>query len=161
MHATIRPAAAFALCSVVALSAGCGGAPTGARDGLRLELSVDRAAIAVGDSGTLTMRLHSDADRAIVLHFGSSCQILPYIETLTGVAQYPDGGDWGCAAVITSLEIPARGFVTRTLVVRGVSTGDGLSRASLPPGAYHAYARLGRGPSDPFIQSRVATFEVR
>ena len=88
MHATIRPAAAFALCSVVALSAGCGGAPTGARDGLRLELSVDRAAIAVG-------------------------------------------------------------------------TGDGLSRASLPPGAYHAYARLGRGPSDPFIQSRVATFEVR
>jgi len=158
-----------ALITGVLLMAGCGTDATSPRSirqvtelgGLRLELDVERAAIPVGDSSTLTMRLRNLTAEPVRLTFGSSCQIMPYIENAAGAVQYPGGGAWGCAAVITSLDVPAGGTVTRTLLVRGVAQSDGVRGSSLPPGRYRAYAVL-EGMSDLFqLRSPTIGFEVR
>lgn len=157
----------------VLLVAGCGDDATSPRSirqvtelgGLRLEIDVERTTIALGDSGTLTMRLRNPTAEAVRLTFGSSCQIMPYIENAAGAVQYPGGGAWGCAAMITSLDVPAGGAVTRTLLVRGVPAADGVRGSSLPPGRYRAYALLegiSEGFSDHFqLRSPTIEFEVR
>ena len=78
-----------------------------------------------------------------------------------GAIRYPGGGGWMCLAVVTSLEIPAFGVVTRTFVVRGVARAEGLSDASLSPGDYRAYALLGEGPRELLLRSPAVRFQVR
>ena len=153
----------------VLLSVGCREQPTEHAllrqvtefNGLRLELSLDRTLIPMGDSGNVTIRLRNETAQAVRLDFGSSCQIMPYIETEAGAIQHPEGGAWWCAAVLTSLTVPAHGVVTRLLVVRGAARAEGLAGASLPPGGYRAYALV--GVSAPGIELRSPTigFEVR
>lgn len=130
-------------------------------DGLRLELSLDRSMIAVGDSGLVTIRLRNETNGAVRLTFGSTCQILPYIETNAGVLRYPGGGAWGCGAMITSLEVPGSGVVTRTLVVRGGAEAVGGAPVSLPPGGYRTYAVLGATAPGVELRSPTLAFEVR
>ena len=152
--------------ATVLLSVGCAEQPTAFRDatehgGLSLELSLERTVVPVGDSGTITMRLRNETFKAVRLSFGSSCQILPYIETEAGAVLYPGGGGWMCLDVVTSLEVPAFGVVTRTFVVRGVARAEGLSDASLSPGDYRAYALLGEGPRELLLRSPAVRFQVR
>ena len=161
----IRPA--VVIC--VLWSLGCGEQPTEQSslrqvtelNGLRLELSLDRSTIPVGDSGSVTIRLRNETARAVRLEFGSTCQILPFIETAAGAIQYPGGGAWGCGAMLTSLEVPGNGVVTRTLVVRGVAGSEGTSPVSLPPGGYRAYALLGATAPGVELRSPTVAFEVR
>lgn len=130
-------------------------------DGLRVELSLDRTLITAGDSGVLTIGLRNTTELPVRLNFGSSCQILPYIETAAGSIEYPGGGAWGCAAMLTRLDVPPFGVVTRTVVVRRAAPGGAAAEASLPPGAYRAYAVLEHGPYDSRMRSQAVGFEVR
>jgi hypothetical protein len=111
-------------------------------DGLRLEVAIDRDTIAVGDSATLTMRLRNDTDNLVQIDFNSNCQVIPFIARLPDGIGTPGGGGWGCATMLTSIQVPARGEVTRPLVVRGVSSAPTAAGAALLPGAYRAYAQL-------------------
>lgn len=168
---------AIGACVVGALlSAGCGSdsvSPPPIRQvtelgGMRLEIDVAHAIIPVGDSGTVTMRLRNLTAEAKRIIFGSSCQIMPYIKDGTGAIRYPGGGAWGCAAIITSIDLPANGEVTRTLLIRGVAAGAGPAGAALPPGAYSVRAVLEQtstilaGNSPQFqLRSPTISFEVR
>ena len=151
------------------LSAGCGSQSTEASsrrsvtelDGLRLELSIDRSTISVGDSGSITIQLRNETASVVRVAFGSTCQIMPYIETAGGNIQYPGGGAWGCGAMLTSLEVPGHGLVTRTLVVRGIAPSGDASPVALPPGGYRAYAILGVMAPEPELRSPTVAFEVR
>ena len=128
---------------------------------LRLELTMASATVQVGDSATATMRLINDSPTAVQLGFGSTCQIMPYIETEAGAVTYPGGGGWGCATVLTTLHVPARGVVIRTLVIRATSQPDNFAGASLPPGRYRAYAVLEPNSGRPSQRSQSVVFEVR
>ncbi len=75
------------------------------RSVMRLELSIDRSVIPMGDSGRVTIRLRNETAVAVRLEFGSTCQIMPYIETAAGAIQYPGGGAWVCGAALTSFEV--------------------------------------------------------
>lgn len=157
------------------LSIGCGETPTGESrprqiaelNGLRLELVLDKSVIPVGDSATVTMRLHNDNADTVRLSYGSSCQILPYVENAVRAVQYPGGGNWACLAVLTALDVPGRGSVERTLVLRGVESSAGLYGAVLTPGRYRVYALTDvnwpapqPGPANQ-LRSPTVNFEVR
>ena len=130
-------------------------------DGLRLEVAIDRDSITVGDSAALTMRLRNSTDDVVRIDFNSTCQIVPFIARVSGEIEYPDGGVWGCGAMITSLEVPARGEVTRRLVVRGVSSAPTVAGAALTPGVYRAYAQLEVVSQRKQLRSSELTFVVR
>ncbi|MCC7000695.1 MAG: hypothetical protein IT357_00965 [Gemmatimonadaceae bacterium] len=130
-------------------------------DGLRLEVAIERDSIAVGDSAAITMRLRNDTDNAVRIDFNSTCQIVPFIVRLSGEIEYPGGGVWGCGAMITSLQVPARGEVTRRLVVRGVSSAPTVAGAALTPGVYRAYAQLEVVSQRKQLRSPELTFVVR
>ena len=149
------------LAASILLAVGCGELPTvSVHDGLRLELTHLPAVILVGDSATVTIRLRNETARSVRLEFGSSCQIMPYIETEAGAVIYPDGG-WGCATVLTTLDVPARGVVTRTVVIRGTLQPDGRFGPSLPPGRYRAYAALDPNAGRLSLRSQSVAFEVQ
>lgn len=136
-------------------------------NGLRLEVEVDKAITPVGDSATVTTRLHNSNAEDVLLRFGSTCQIEPYVEDASGAVQYPRGGAWACGAMLTSLTVPGRGFVTRTFTVRGVASTAGPLGASLAPGRYRVYALADvslplpqLGPQPP-LRSPTVEFEIR
>jgi hypothetical protein len=153
----------------VLLGVGCGAGPTAApplpqvteRDGLLLDLDMERLLLAIGDSSTVTMRLSNVNTVPVRLEFGSTCQISPYIETTAGAVRVPGGGSWICGAAITSLVVPANGVVTRTLVVRAVESAAGLQGAVLTPGTYRAYALVETPIRGQQLRSRAIEFEVR
>jgi hypothetical protein len=130
-------------------------------DDLELDLVLDRTVIAVGDSSEVTMRLRNLRDEPRRLRFGSGCQIMPYIERTEGTIQMPGGGHWTCTAVLTTLDVPALGSVTRSFVVRGVEHASDASGRSLPPGGYRAYAVLALPSESLQLRSPTVEFEVR
>jgi hypothetical protein len=130
-------------------------------DGLRLEVAIDRDSIAVGDSAALTMRLRNDTDNVVQIDFNSTCQIVPFIARVPGGIERPGGGAWACAGMLTSLQVPARGEVTRQLVVRGVSSASIVAGAALTRGVYRAYAQLEVVSQRKQLRSPELTFVVR
>lgn len=158
-----------ALVSCVLLSVACGDDPFAEprlpqvteRDGLLLALDMERVLLAIGDSSTVTMRLSNVNAEPVRLEFGSTCQILPYIETPAGAVRVPGGGGWICGAAFTSLVVPGNGVVTSTLVVRAVDRAEGLTGAVLTPGTYRAYALLDTPVGGSQLRSPTIEFEVR
>ncbi len=117
----------------VLLSVGCGEDPAAApplpqvteRDGLLLDLDMERLLVAIGDSSTVTIRLSNVNAAPVRIEFGSTCEIMPYIETTAGAVRVPGGGSWSCGAAITSgtyrayalLETPVRGSRLRSRTI--------------------------------------------
>ena len=135
--------------------------PPGEHAGLRLELTMASTTVPVADSVTATIRLFNDSPIAVQLGFGSTCQIMPYIETEAGTVTYPGGGAWGCGDMLTTLQVPARGMVSRTLVIRATAQPGNFPGASLVPGRYRAYAVLDPFAGRPLLRSPGIAFEVR
>lgn len=108
-----------------------------ARDGnsaaLELTLAASPAEISPGDTILLRATLRNRSPQPVTIHFSSGCQILVYVEDLSGRMVHPSGGGWGCTAALTQLTVPANGSVTRT---------DGWSGTGVPAGSYRAYAHL-------------------
>jgi hypothetical protein len=110
--------------------------------GLRLEATIGRSTIGVGDTTSIVFRLTNVGRETVALSFPDSCQVVPYITTarLTDVV-YPSGGQWGCLTVITQLVLaPGAEHVIKVLVQGGTQPMN--PAVSLVPGEYRAYARL-------------------
>ena len=124
---------------------------------LVLEGSVGRSVLGVGDTTSVVFRLRNAGAARLDLLFSSSCQVVPFITARDrDEVVYPDGGWWGCAAVMTPLALePGEEFVT-SVVVRGGVSGPGVP---LPVGQYLAYARV-EHPSFP-LQSEPLSILVR
>jgi hypothetical protein len=127
---------------LLAVSA-CGGTlRPSATEPLSLGVEISAATVRAGVPATVTFRLRNNTPDVIRLSFSSSCQISPYIalhETNTIV--FPEGGAWVCAAVLTELEVPPHGSVTRQIRI-AIAGGRDAADAALRPGAYAAFARL-------------------
>ncbi|MEX2270653.1 MAG: hypothetical protein WD690_04250 [Vicinamibacterales bacterium] len=132
-----------ALVLFVVLASACGASVTGPGQvgPVRLTAHVNRIQIAPGATAVVTLRLENLTSSPVTLDFGSACQVMPYVVRRPGnEIVYPSGGGWGCAAVVTSLTLPANGVVDRELeVIAGETSGD---RVGLLPGDYVFFARL-------------------
>ena len=141
---------------VVLFLIGCRGSPTRPESGdaslrledgaLRLALSASTTRLRAGTPDTLRLTLTNDSPSAIVLHFGSSCQILPYIRDDRGTVALPAGGGWVCFAVLTQLALAGRQSVTKEFVWTGGTTfASNMPLRALPPGTYYASAEVPLG----------------
>jgi hypothetical protein len=129
-------------------------------DALRLTVDISAPVVDSGEVVTLSARLRNVSNTPVTLGFGSSCQMLHYIDDASGK---PVVGWWGCATVITSLSLQPGEEVTQPLAVRGGTERSDSPLLTLPPGTYRAYAELGeRVAGRPArLRCNTITFEVR
>ena len=130
------------------------GPPSSTHVGANLvELTVSSSATEFvrGTPVSLQIRLQNRGPEAVTLHFGDSCQILPYVRDNLGKTVI---GGWACLTVLTSLALQPGEVVTREFVWTGstafsseepmrllpagnylftgeVPAGEGLLRASI------------------------------
>ncbi len=111
---------------------------------LRLEASISKQVIHVGDTATLLLRLRNLGSEEITLNFNSTCQILPYIHhRRSSDMVHPAGGGWVCGGALTSLTLAPGGERMVPYVVGGGAPAQGIHMgAPLPEGEYVAYARV-------------------
>jgi hypothetical protein len=146
-------------CALVAVVA-CGASVTtpSQGSGLRLTGRISASEIAPGGTATFTFQLENLFSRPITLTFTSGCQVMPYITARqTGDFAYPSRGNWVCTTVMTSLDLPAFGSVTKELQIKAAQTAD-YPYVALAPGQYLAYAKLEQGANS--IQSDPVSFTV-
>jgi hypothetical protein len=147
----LRKLALPALPALLALAGACtdSGAvlDVEAQDGLVLAVTASASAVTPGDTVRLVAHLANRNDFPVRLSFSSGCQVLPYVEGPDGKVVYPHGGGWGCATVLTSLEL-APGEV-KEQVFRWTAQSYDYDRQTfrpvyspLPAGEYRAYVVL-------------------
>ena len=142
-----------------ALLVACGNDRLGPKDeALRLDATIGRSAIALGDTTSIVFRLQNLSSDTIVLSFLNSCQVLPYITTpRADQVVYPSGGAWGCYQVLTRLTLgPGAEHVTAVHVQGGAQATS--PAIPLLPGEYRTYARL-EHPDFP-LRSATIAFQV-
>jgi len=147
-------------CALVGVVA-CGAALTTPSEpsGLRLTGRISAAEIAPGGTATFTFQLENLSSRPVTLTFSSGCQMMPYITARrTGDFVYPSHGSWVCTTVITSLDLPAFGSLTKEVQIKAAQAAD-FPYVALTPGEYLAYAKLEQGAKS--IQSDPVAFAVR
>lgn len=106
---------------------------------VRLELSASHSEIRAGSPDTLRVRLTNEGRSSVVLHFNSSCQILPYISDADGTIVLPHSGGWGCLAVLTEIRLLPGQSVRNEFVWTGsTSFGSEMPLRPLPAGTYFA-----------------------
>ncbi len=148
----------IAVLTSVALAA-CGSDTLGPPGGLlRLEASIGRARIQLGDTTSLVFRLRNVSHESLTLNFSDSCQILPYITAGAGdQVVYPSGGAWGCYLALTRFTLaPGAERVVSVLVRGGAQATD--PGFPLQAGQYQAYAQL-EHPDFP-VRSASVSFRV-
>jgi hypothetical protein len=138
------------------------------QEGISLTLSASPARISPGDTARLTARLTNHTPLPARLDFSSGCQILFYVENAAGKVVVPGGGGWGCAAVLTSLELAPGETKTRVHAWTGQTSHyePGTTKVTfrpLPAGSYRAYATLnGRlGERQIALRTTPETIELR
>jgi hypothetical protein len=138
----MKPTYGFAIAAAAVLT-GCGRDGLGPQSGpLRLDTSIGRSSLRVGDTTSLVFSLRNMGNDTLVLRFNDSCQILPYITTAHGDAiVYPSGGAWGCYDALTSFTLAPGAERVTSVVVRGGAEAT-YPAVPLLPGQYVAYARL-------------------
>ena len=132
---------------------------------VELQLTASRTEIAPGGTVRLIATLINRTGEPLVLSFNSGCQILPYVHSAAGEMVVPGGG-WGCAAVMTSLQIAPRGTHTATFVWTGERT---LYRPGtpepyyepLPAGEYRAHVVLVENSHTGEIRSNEVVLRIR
>ena len=155
-----RPSFACTLVPASLLALSCTQTPT-ETSGLSLEATISSATILIGQADTLTFRLRNLTPSSVSLTFGSSCQLLPFIEDAGDGVVYPPGGSYGCLTVITTLSLPPFGVRVITQEVRGDTLSTAAPGAVLPPGSYRGYAVLQSNSRQPELRSAPVAFEIR
>lgn len=129
--------------------------------GLTLTATMSSQRLHLGETGTLTIALRNDGPTERTIHFGSGCQLLPYIERASdGALVYPDGGGWMCTMSLTTLTLAPGQTKSQSTAVHTGSRMQGIyTGAILPVGRYRAYGTLGTLPH-PQAMSDAVEFEV-
>ena len=102
---------------------------------LELTTALSAYRVAAGDPVTMTGRLTNVGDETMELTFGSACVIAPRVLATTTGADITPG--FGCAQVVTAVELAAGESTTRTWVLvtsatptPGASIGRGIHSVS-------------------------------
>ena len=147
----------------------CGSTPTepSPRDPLALVAQISSVSIQPGGAAVGTFTLANVSTRAVIVGFPSSCHVLPYVrERHTHSLVHPSGAGYGCATVVTTLNLEPGQSVVQTVQI--VSTGRGVTSAiasvvDLLPGDYNVYAEVdGAVDGRPFsLRSTALQFSVQ
>lgn len=132
-------------CSLLLLVAACSGDLSGldSASGLMLEASVSSTSIQDGQADTITVTLTNTNPVPVILHFGSGCQILPYVANATGGVVAPDRGSWSCTTALSSRRLEAHEVQTVTFVWSGsTDLSPAILPRTLPRGLYYVFATL-------------------
>lgn len=151
----------FALLSVAAVCAACGGSPSAPSQSGPLRLTVEPLQTLAGSpsNADFALKLQNTGSAPVTLSFPSSCQVMPYVvERRTGRIVAPSGGGWVCAAVVTSLTVGAGATHVETAHVAAARPMDAVM-LNVPPGDYSIYAKL--EDSTFKLQSTSLPFSVR
>lgn len=110
---------------------------------VRLQLSASTHELTAGTPDTLRVTLTNDGPASVVLHFGDSCQILPYIRDATGTVVLPGEGGWACFTVLTQLALSRGQSVVREFIWTGsTSFASEMPLRPLPSGKYYVSAEV-------------------
>lgn len=149
------------LAACAALTLSCSATSPGGGD-LSLEAMISRSVIPVGETDTLTLRLHNLSAFPVSYGFLSSCQLVAFVEQAPSQTVYPPGAAYACAAVLTTLTIPAGGEHLVVQEVRGVAPqAPAQAGITLPPGTYRAFAVLQPNSRTAEVRSAPVTFRVQ
>lgn len=123
------------------LVAACCTAPH--ESGVIVRVTVSASRIEVGQPDTIVVTTTNATDHAVSLTFPSSCQVSPFIRRAGEGIVLPQGGDWVCEAVVTSLQLRPGESKRQAYVWGGHASWLGqLPMDALPPGDYEVYAEL-------------------
>ena len=123
----------------------CSGDLSGPRSeaGLVLEASLSSPSIEEEAADTLTVTLTNTNPVPITLHFGSGCQIVPYVTNMIGDILVPKGGSPVCLTVLSSRTLEPHEVQTATFVWSGSTDfSPAVLPRVLPNGVYHVFAEL-------------------
>ena len=114
---------------------------------LRFEAKVSPGTIRVGETATFTLVLQNTGSETITLNFASTCQIVPYVSTPTGVVVYPRSGGWYCGEALTQLRLEPGTIVVQSIDVHGGAAQPTIHTGpQLAPGSYTLWGELGVAP---------------
>ena len=102
---------------------------------VRLTVSASSTEVVRGSLATVEITLVNEGSEPVTLHFGDSCQILPYLRNGFGKVVIPEVGGWGCLTVLTQLTLLPQQPVVRQYF--WIGTAAFLTQRpmfSLPPG---------------------------
>ena len=106
-------------------------------------VSVSAAQITAGQPDTVVVTATNATDRVITLTFGTTCQLLPYIRTVSGQFVLPSDGQYICGQMETALQFQPRELKRQVYVWTGSNgwAGEALLQA-VPAGDYEIYAEV-------------------
>ncbi len=115
---------------------------------IRLTTSASAREITAGSPVTLRVSLTNEGAESVTLHFGSSCQILPYVRDARGAGVIPQQGDgYACLGILTHLtlapgqsEVHEYVWTGSTRFLRSMSSPPELPL--MPPGRYYFTAEV-------------------
>lgn len=111
---------------------------------VRLTASASARELFAGSPVTLRIALTNEGSDAVTLHFGDSCQLLPYIRNSAGSIVLPNGG-WVCLTVLTQLTLaPGQSEVNDYIWTGSTSFRSEMPLRPLPPGRYYFTAESGQ-----------------
>ena len=139
-----------AIAGVVVATAACSGSTgpdaTTRVGSIRLSVSSSSAEVVRGSPVTFRIELLNEGGEAVTLHFGDSCQIVPYVRNALGETVLPTGGGWVCLTVVTALTLLPGQPVVREYVWTGSTAFQSeMPLRSLPPGKYFFTAEVPQG----------------
>jgi hypothetical protein len=112
---------------------------------VRLTATASARELAAGTPVTLRITLTNEGRRSVTLHFGSGCQILPYIRDARGVNVIPEGG-WFCTAALTQLTLaPGQAEIREYEWTGSTAFRSELPLRPLPSGRYYFAAEVASG----------------
>ena len=129
------------LATAAVLWLGCTTGPT--ISDVRLSVAVSAAELTVGQVDTVVVTATNTTNRSFTLHFGSTCQVLPYIRRAGGAVVLPPGGAWGCGQALTTLSFAPRES-KRSVYLWGGSDAwmTEMPLRALPAGTYELFAEM-------------------
>lgn len=113
---------------------------------IQLTVSSSAPEVARGFPVTFRANLENVGSAAATLHFGDSCQIVPYLTDRLGQVVLPAGGSWGCLTVITQLSLQPGESVVREYVWTGSTDFQSeMPLRPLPVGKYFFTVKVPSG----------------
>lgn len=136
----------FTLAVLAGVASGCSQDPTIPKIGaepVTMTIAASTRSFTLGKADTIRITVTNFLEQVARLGFATSCQVDVYIRSLDGTIVLPSGGRPLCLPGTTTLDIPAKGSITRSFVWDGRDAFlPTISSAFVAPGTYFISAEI-------------------